>query len=255
MSYAKDIVLQAAGELFGDKDATAVDRWATPDYRQHSAMAADGAEGLRVLVSALGPDFRYEPARVITDGDTVALHGTYRGFGPKPLVGFDIFRVQDGKLAEHWDALQPQADTTVSGRSETDGPTEVDALDQTEPNRALVTAFVQNILQGGKVDTITDYISTERYHQHNPLIGDGLEGLGAALAAFAEQGIDMVYDTVHKVVAEGSFVLTVSEGRLGSAPTAFYDLFRVENGKIVEHWDATPPIPAPDAVPHSNSLF
>ncbi|GAA2599815.1 hypothetical protein GCM10010435_94070 [Winogradskya consettensis] len=63
----------------------------------------------------------------------------------------------------------------------------------------------------------------------------------------------MVYDTVHKVIAEGNFVLTVSEGSFGPAPTAFYDLFRVDNGKIVEHWDITPEIVAD--LPHSNGPF
>lgn len=105
---SKDIVTKAAGELFGQKDPSAVDRWVAADYRQHSSLAADGPEALRRLVSELPEGFRYEGARVIADGDLVALHGTYYGFGPDPLVAFDLFRVDaDGKLAEHWDALTP----------------------------------------------------------------------------------------------------------------------------------------------------
>jgi predicted SnoaL-like aldol condensation-catalyzing enzyme len=250
---AKDIVLSAAGQLFGDKDPSAVDRWVAPTYVQHSALASDGPEGLRQLVQNLPAGFRYDLHRVIADGDLVALHGTYHGFGPDPLVAFDIFRVADGKLAEHWDALAPQVGKTVSGRSQTDGATEVTDLDATAANRALVVGFVETVLQGGKTDTITDYLSTEKYWQHNTGIGDGLDGLGAALSALAEQGVSMVYDAVHRVVAEGDFVLTVSEGRFGATPTAFYDLFRVEHGKIVEHWDVTPEIKGD--LPHGNGLF
>jgi predicted SnoaL-like aldol condensation-catalyzing enzyme len=250
---AKDIVLSAAGQLFGDKDPAAVDRWIAPTYVQHSSLAADGPDGLRQLVRSLPDGFSYDLHRVIADGDVVALHGTYHGFGPDPLVAFDVFRVADGKLAEHWDALSPRVDRTVSGRSQTDGVTQVTDLDATDANRELVTSFVETVLKGGKADTITDYLSTEKYWQHNTGIGDGLEGLGAALNTMAEQGITMVYDTVHRVIAEGNFVLTVSEGRFGPTPTAFYDLFRVENGKIVEHWDITPEIGG--AVPHSNGLF
>ena len=62
-------------------------------------------------------------------------------------------------------------------------------------------------------------------------------GLNAALGALAEQGISMVYDEVHMVLAQGNFVLAVSEGTFGGAPTSYYDLWRVENGKIAEHWD------------------
>ncbi|GAB7045129.1 nuclear transport factor 2 family protein [Catenuloplanes indicus] len=250
---AKDIVLTAAGQLFGDKDPSAVDRWIAPDYVQHSGLAADGPEGVRQLVANLPADFRYDLHRVVADGDLVALHGTYHGFGPDPLVAFDVFRVAGGKLAEHWDALTPQVDKTVSGRSQTDGATEVTGLDATDANRRLVADFVDTVLKGGKADTITDYLSTEKYRQHNVGIADDLDGLGAALGALAEQGIAMVYDTVHQVIAEGNFVLTVSEGRFGTTPTAFYDLFRVENGRIVEHWDVTPEIK--NDLPHTNGLF
>lgn len=250
---ANEIVLSAVGQLFGDQDPAAVDRWVAPTYRQHSALASDGPAGLRSLVENLPAGFSYDLHRVIADGDLVVLHGTYHGFGPDPLVAFDIFRVADGRLAEHWDALTPQVDKTVSGRTQTDGPTEVTGLDATDANRKLVTGFVETVLQGGKTDTITDYLSTETYRQHNVGIGDGLDGLGAALGALAEQGVTMVYDTVHQVIAEGNFVLTVSEGRFGPTPTAFYDLFRVENGRIVEHWDITPEIKGD--LPHTNGLF
>ncbi|MEV4344474.1 nuclear transport factor 2 family protein [Actinoplanes sp. NPDC049596] len=250
---AKDTVLTATGQLFGDQDPSAVDRWVAPGYVQHSSLAPDGPEGLLGLIASLPEGFRYDLHRVLEDGDLVALHGTYHGFGPVPLVAFDIFRVADGKLAEHWDALSPVVERTVSGRSQTDGPTEVTDLDKTEANRTLVAGFVENVLKGGKVDMLTDYLSTESYAQHNAGIGDNLDGLGAALQALAEQGIAMVYTTVHKVIAQGDFVLTVSEGTFGPTPTAFYDLFRVEDGKIVEHWDLTPEIPA--TLPHGNGLF
>jgi predicted SnoaL-like aldol condensation-catalyzing enzyme len=176
---AKDIVLTAAAQLFGDKDPAAVGRWAADSYRQHSSLAADGPAGLRALVESLPDGFSYDLHRVIADGDRVALHGTYHGFGPDPLVAFDIFRVAGGKLAEHWDALTPVAATTVSGRSQTDGPTEVTDLDRTEANRALVTGFVNDVLKGGKLDMITDYLSTDSYAQHNVGIGDNLDGRSA----------------------------------------------------------------------------
>jgi predicted SnoaL-like aldol condensation-catalyzing enzyme len=249
----KEIVLTAAGQLFGDRDPSAVDRWVSPTYRQHSALAADGPDGLRALVAGLPDGFRYDLHRVLADGDLVALHGTYHGFGPDPLVAFDVFRVEDGKLAEHWDALAPVVTTTVSGRSQTDGPTQITGSADTEANRALVTGFVETVLQGGKVDTITDFLSTETYHQHNTGIGDGLDGLGTALTALADQGVSMVYTHLHRVIADGDFVLTVSEGSFGPTPTAFYDLFRVADGRIVEHWDITPQIPAD--LPHGNGLF
>ncbi|MEU6331782.1 nuclear transport factor 2 family protein [Streptomyces sp. NPDC047049] len=250
---SKENVLRAAGELFGDKDPSAVDRWVAADHRQHSSLVADGPEALRQLVASLPEGFRYEGARVIADGVLVALHGTYHGFGPQPLVALDLFRVDaDGKLAEHWDALTPLVAVTASGRSQTDGPAAPSDLDTTEANRALVTEFAEKVLKGADYSVLTDYISTETYLQHNPEAADGLDGFGAAAAKWAEQGKNLVYRTLHKVVAEGDLVLLQSEGEFG-VPVVYWDLFRVADGKIVEHWDVIAPIPA--ELPHSNGLF
>ncbi|MFG3340767.1 nuclear transport factor 2 family protein [Glycomyces sp. NPDC048151] len=252
MGTPKETVLGAAKELFADKDPSAVDRWVASDYKQHSALAPDGQEGIRGLVQGLPEGFSYEGVRVIADGDLVALHGIYHGFGPDPLVAFDLFRVEDGKLAEHWDALVPVVKDTASGRSQTDGPTQVTDLDKTEANRALVTEFAEKVLKGADYSVLTDYISTEQYDQHNPEAADGLDGFGAAAAAWGEQGKNLAYRTIHKVVAEGDFVLLQAEGEFGE-PVAFWDLFRVSGGKIVEHWDVVLPIPA--ELPHGNGLF
>ena len=252
MSDNKTTVLTAVKELFGDKDVTAVDRWVAADYRQHSPAAPDGPEGLRGLIESLTDDVRHEVARVIAEGDLVAVHGVYYGFGPDPLVALDLFRVADGKLAEHWDALTPQATKTVSGRSQVDGPAEVTDPDKTEANRALVLGFVEKILKGGDFSVVTDFISTEQYDQHHPEVADGLAGLGAAFAAWTEQGKKIAYGTTHRVIAEGNFVLVVTEG-VFDVPVAYWDLFRVADGKIVEHWDIVAPIP--DTLPHDNGLF
>ncbi|NUK01202.1 nuclear transport factor 2 family protein [Streptomyces lunaelactis] len=248
----KDLVLKAMGELFGGRDPSAVDRWVSPTYKQHSAMADDGPEALRELISSLPAEFRYEGVRAIADGDLVALHGLYYGFGPDPLVAFDMYRVENGRLAEHWDALVPLVEETVSGRSQTDGPTQVSDLEATEANRELVAEYAEKVLKGADYSVSTHYTSAETYHQHNPEAGDGLDGFGIAAAAWAEQGKSVLYTTIHKVIAEGDFVLVLAEGEFG-VPVAYYDLFRLSNGKIVEHWDVIQPIPAEPL--HDNGMF
>ncbi len=255
----KDIVLAAVTALFGDYDVEAARQLLAPDYIQHNPAVPTGAEAILGFVPALQEmGLRGDVHRVIAEGDLVVLHATYenaQAFGAETLVAFDVFRVEDGKVAEHWDNLQPlvAATETASGRSMVDGPTEVADLEKTAVNKALVEGFVDAVLLGKAPETITDYISTEAYHQHNPYVGDGLDGLGAAFAAFAEQGLAVKYDAVHMVVAEGNFVFTAAEGWLGTQPTAFFDLFRVEGGKIVEHWDVVSEIPAEFA--HDNGKF
>ena len=82
-----------------------------------------------------------------------------------------------------------------------------------------------------------------------------MSGLNDALGALAEQGISMVYDEVHMVLAQGNFVLAVSEGTFGGAPTSYYDLWRVENGKIAEHWDVMETIADQSTWQNQNGKF
>lgn len=253
----KELVLAAFAAIFSSFDPEATKQLLAPDYIQHNVAVPTGAAPIIGFIPALmDSGIKVTTHRVITEGDMVVLHNSYDNatlFGADVLVGFDVFRVEDGKVAEHWDNLTAVTDPNPSGHSQVDGPTEVADLDITAGNKALVIDFIETILKGGQVDRITDFLSTTTYIQHNSNIADGLDGLGAALAAMAEQGIQMIYTDVHIVVAEGNFVFTASEGTLGGTPTAFFDLFRVDDGKIVEHWDVIDDIPAKMA--HSNGKF
>ena len=176
--------------------------------------------------------------RAFEDGDKVFLQTVYNFAGAGEQVAFDIFRFdENGKIAEHWDNLVAKADPNPSGRTQIDGTMEVKDLDKTEANRKVVKDFLYDVMQGNRPEKTPDYFDGDAYIQHNSGIADGVSGLNAALGALAEQGISMVYDEVHMVLAQGNFVLAVSEGTFGGAPTSYYDLWRVENGKIAEHWD------------------
>jgi predicted SnoaL-like aldol condensation-catalyzing enzyme len=137
----------------------------------------------------------------------------------------------------------------------TDGTTEIKDVNKTAKNKRLVKRFVTDILIKGKMQKLAGYFDGNNYLQHNPQIGDGLSGLGKALKAMAAQGIVMKYNKIHKVLGEGNFVLVVSEGYLGKQHTSFYDLFRVENGKIAEHWDVIEPILPKAKHQHTNGKF
>ncbi|MCK0121581.1 nuclear transport factor 2 family protein [Loktanella sp. F6476L] len=253
----KAFVLEALENTLLAGDVDAVDQYFATDIIQHNDMFANGIEAQKGVVGFLSGngDFSAEYIRVIADDNIVAVHARYEGFGPDPVIGFDVFRVEDGKIAEHWDNLITEQPLNPSGRSQIDGATEITDLDQTEANKALVEDFLtKSLIEHAEVN-ITDYISPVTYIQHNPMVADGLEGFGAFMAEMAQQGISMDYTKVHKVIGEGNFVLTMSEGTLGEDPTAFYDLFRVEDGLIVEHWDVIAPMPAADAAHNEAGKF
>ena len=224
-------------------------------YRQHNLGAADGLAGFGALLAALPPNSaKVNTVRVFEDGDYVFAHTEYEFFGPR--IGFDIFRFEHGKIVEHWDNLQETpASANPSGNTMIDGATSATDIDKTEANKALVAQFVDDILVNGRLEKLAGFFDGDSYIQHNPQIANGLSGLGAALEAMAKAGITMKYDTVHKVLGEGNFVLVVSEGSFGGKPTAFYDLFRVENGKIAEHWDTLETIPPQGEWKNQNGKF
>jgi predicted SnoaL-like aldol condensation-catalyzing enzyme len=226
-----------------------------PDkYIQHNLAVGDGLAGFGALLAQLPPNSaRVNARRVFADGDFVFAHTEYNFFGPK--IGFDIFRFESGRIVEHWDNLQETAGPNPSGRTMIDGPTEAVDLDRTAANKTLVRAFVDDILVNGRMEKLAGYFDGDAYRQHNPQIGDGLSGLGAALEAMAKVGITMKYDRIHTVLGEGNFVLTVSEGNLGGRHSSFYDLFRVENGRIAEHWDTIETIPAKADWKNNNGKF
>ena len=110
----KALVLKVLTELFEDRDGSSIDRYYTDSLIQHDPLFIDGTDELRERVTAT-TDVRHETSMVATDGDIVMVYGRYEGLGPKPMVGVDIYRVEDGRIAEHWDVLQEEVSPTASG--------------------------------------------------------------------------------------------------------------------------------------------
>ncbi|HHL73841.1 MAG TPA: hypothetical protein ENJ29_15130 [Bacteroidetes bacterium] len=226
-----------------------------PDrYIQHNLMVGDGIAGFAAVLQQLPKgSARVKIIRAFEDGDYVFTHTEYDFFGPK--IGFDIFRFENGLIVEHWDNLQETAPANSSGRTQTDGPVNAVDLHKTAENKALVQRFIEEVLVAGKAEEITQYISPASYQQHNPALGDGLEALADALQRMAAAGTPMTYTRNHMILGEGNFVLAVSEGTFLGKHVAFYDLFRIENGKLAEHWDTIEEIPAREAWKNDNGKF
>lgn len=230
------------------------------NYIQHNLAYGTGEEAFIGSVEYLASaDVKttVENIRSFEDGDYVFLQTVYNFAGAGEQVAFDIFRFdEDGEIAEHWDNLAVlAAEPNPSGHTQIDGTMEVTDLDKTEENRELVKNFLYDVMQGNNPDKTADYFDGDTYIQHNTAIADGVSGLNAALTALAEQGIQMIYDETHLILAQGNFVLAVSEGTYGGAPTSYYDLWRVENGKIAEHWDVMETIADQSTWQNDNGKF
>ncbi len=102
-----ELVRTAITEVFINKDLSALERYWSENYIQHNPQVGNGRDALKGLM-AMVPDLKCELGAITEGGDLVMVHTRYTGFGPKPMVAVDIFRVKDGKLAEHWDVLQEE---------------------------------------------------------------------------------------------------------------------------------------------------
>ena len=240
---------------FNTGDQTPISYINPEKYIQHNLGVADGLAGFgEVMHHAPEGGFKANVIRAFQDGDYVFTHTEYDFFGPK--AGFDVFRFENGLIVEHWDNLLEVQKPNPSGRTQFDGATEITDLDKTEANKKTVKDFIEKVLLNHEMDKLTTYINPTNYVQHNPAVADGLDGFGAAMKYFAENGFVMEYTKLHKVLGQGNYVLTLSEGKFGKGEhTAFYDLFRLENGQIVEHWDVISPIPAQEDWKNENGKF
>ncbi|KGJ94402.1 nuclear transport factor 2 family protein [Colwellia psychrerythraea] len=236
-------------------DQTAISYVNPTEYTQHNLAVGDGLAGFGAVLQALPKNSaKVNVVRSFADGEYVFTHTDYNFFGPK--IGFDLFRFENGLIVEHWDNLDEKSATkNPSGRSQIDGPTTIKDLEKTAENKILVAKFVDTILVNGQFSQLGDFFEGDFYHQHNTAIADGLSGLGQALETMAKNGIKMVYSKNHKILGEGNFVLSISEGSFADKPTSFYDLFRVENGKIVEHWDVMETITPKEQWKNTNGKF
>jgi predicted SnoaL-like aldol condensation-catalyzing enzyme len=111
----KAFVLEAFDVLFNKRDYTAAARYWSDHYIQHSAHIGPGRDGLFDLTRSLPEALRYENQFILADGDQVMLYGRFSGTGnPVPMITADVVRVEDGKLAEHWDVWQDEATRSQS---------------------------------------------------------------------------------------------------------------------------------------------
>lgn len=114
----KEIVVKAMKEFFVDRDHKAIERYWAETYVQHNPSMINGHQGLRdILKNSIDTGFKWVPGIFIEKDDLVISHSEVHGWGPNPLIVVDIFRFEDGKIAEHWDVVQEEvpAAKTASG--------------------------------------------------------------------------------------------------------------------------------------------
>ena len=228
------------------KDQRALRVISSTQFIQHDARVPDGRDAFKAVLLGAARGTTVRTARIVADGNFVVAQSEYGGSGHK--VTFDVFRFEGKEIVEHWDNAQDTCPApNVSGRTQLDGPTQVLDLDKTDANKALMNGYFRDVVLGGQSAKAVEYKAQDLFHQHNCDGADNPAGL-------QPQHVFKI-TTLHKVLGQGNFVLMMSDGVFDGQPTAFYDLYRMEAGKQVEHWDVLEAIPPSSEWKNANGKF
>lgn len=229
-------------------------KWMHNDYIQHNPLVPTGKEPL--LGFYTGP-VTAEVHRSFEAGDFVFAQSTINGFPGPDLssVLYEVWLFQDGFAIEHWDNFELVEDDG-DGTTQTDGgSTPVIDINQTAANKSLLENMAQTLFINGDWTQVRDYFDVDNYIQHS--VGSGTDG--TFLANLENEDNMPFYDEIKFIHVSGNFGIIASQGPdiTGQDPNgdyAYYDLFRIENGKIIEHWDTVTLIDFSNA-PHNNGKW
>ena len=222
-----------------------VDEFTGDRYTQHSTGVADGPEGFKEFFKGFLERTNkrdIQLIRVIADGRHVFVHA-YQDIddGSAKWVTTDLFDTdKDDKIIEHWDVIAPYVDPsdTPAGNDIILGDFEISDMGKTESNKALVRMFLTDVVQNRNHSALEKYVSKESFIQHSSEIAEGFDAFSEHLQAENHE-----YDFVFRLIGEGNHVVSMSQVTSNNQPFCVFDIFRVENDKIVEHWDNKEPIP------------
>ena len=235
-------------------DQVKVEKMVEENYIQHNPFVPTGRAAFISLLPKLKQyGSRIENQRMLQDGPYVVMHHVWKNatpFGKEELVAFHVVRFDKaGLIAEHWNVNTEPASPNLSGRTSVDGETTIGDRGETEHNKARIAELFGQ-WTSGKMGDLPRFFHPD-FHQHHPQAGDGIQGL---IEATESGKLAVRCKRQHKVLGEGNFVLSISEGIHREKPAARYDLFRMEKGKIAEHWNIGQEIPTAN-VANENTMF
>ncbi|MEU5318526.1 nuclear transport factor 2 family protein [Streptomyces sp. NPDC021056] len=261
--HHKAVAVAVLKGLFEEGDTEVVDRHVRADLIQHNPFVPDGAEALKELAGAIHeqfPDAEYGVKRVLAQNDLVLVHShLVLTPGTRGTAVADILRFQGERIAEHWTVAQEVPESTANGN---DMFSTVSRPQTNEPGPAwltlhhekLVAKVYDRVLVRKNLSAVDELYGPE-LHQHNPNFPDGPDGVKAGLGGHFAMFPQLAVSPPKRIIADGDIVAVHSHGvnRPGERGMAIVDLFRVLNGKVVEHWDVLQDVP--DASANDNTMF
>ena len=221
-------------------------------YVEHDPRVPGSIKGLRQHISRLPPiDYRFKVVRVFSDGPLIVAQseGTLKG---QTTVFFDVFKLEDDLVVEHWGFSAPGGPPNKSGHTQADGPTQSRHHADTERNKKLVQSYYQTVHIEGHHERIREWFDGDICVRHEPGVQDGINAFLRDLAVATKS---RTIDEIKLVVGEGDFVFIAARGTHQELPCLYIDLYRAENDKIVEHWGFFEDVPSEKEWKNTNGII
>lgn len=222
--------------IAGGNAREAVYKYTGHRYTQHSTGVADGAEGFLAFFEPFverNPKRDIEIIRMIEDGPWVFCNA-YQSLndGAAEWVTMDLFYTDSaGLILEHWDTIAPYVANTISGLDMVRGTSVIDQSANTQDNKALILEYTKRVVQENRQDLLEQYVDSEML-QHAASIGSAQSGLADWLVSDDAGDYEMLFS----LVGQGDFVVTYGKRHAHGKDIAVFDVYRMSQGKIIEHW-------------------
>jgi predicted SnoaL-like aldol condensation-catalyzing enzyme len=222
--------------IAGGNAREAVHKYTGHRYTQHSTGVGDGAEGFLAFFEPFverNPKREIEIVRILEDGPWVFCNA-YQSLneGAAEWVTMDLFFTDaNGLILEHWDTIAPYIKDTLSGEDMVRGTTEIDLTADTAATKTVVLEYTKQVLQERAYDKLVQFVSPDLM-QHSPTIGSGADGLHSWLSSDATGSYDMLFN----LVGQGDVAVTYGKRHADGKDIAAFDVYRVADGLVVEHW-------------------
>lgn len=222
--------------IAGGNAREAVTSYTGHRYTQHSTGVGDGAEGFLAFFEpfvARNPKREIEIVRIFEDGPWVFC-SAYQSLndGAAQWVTMDMFYTDaDGLILEHWDTIAAYVSKTASGQDMVRGTVEVDTSADGQATKDVVLEYTKQVRQERQLSALDRFVA-EDVIQHAAAIDAGRAGLAAWLAS-EEAG---AYEMMFQLLGQGDFAVTYGKRHAQGKDIAVFDVYRVADGLIVEHW-------------------
>ena len=219
------------------RDVERAIQYVDPHFVQHNPYMASGVEGFKQYITASPPEqLHLTVVRAFEDGPFVVAQ--LKAHSGQDM--FVVYRFQDGLIVEHWAFSAPGGPPNKSGHTQLDGPTEAERLEDTEKNKAFVRGYYETFHIAGDHSRSEQYFSKDVMIRHEPGVSDGVDEFLRDVEVLMQH---RTIDKVKLLLGQGDLVFIAAEGTHEGELCLYIDLYRVADGKIVEHWGFPEKVP------------